>query len=296
MESDYSSRKLLSTSFRLFDGGHEVRAEKRATRNTTMPMNRSSLTVAQHANFRAYPPRNALQESAVRAAPPPVRPKSISAAETTQSLTRNKVPPPKSAAGFLLIDSSLNPIWFNAEALQILRYPDKLANLRHSDVSLTGKIRLSLISQEPSGKSPFVTELRSGRRRYFCRAFLVDSQAKNPAHPSIAILLERGPSGLVALSQVSQKFNLTQREREVLEYLLQGLSTKEIANRMNVSPNTVKAFLRLIMIKAGVSSRSTIVAKIVVIQRHLKRDVSASMWSRSIPSTAPIRAERKACG
>jgi hypothetical protein len=155
-----------------------------------------------------------LQESAVRAAPPP---KSISAAEATESLTRKKVPPPKSAAGFLLIDSSLNPIWFNAEALQILRYPDKLANLRHSDdVSLAGRIRLSLMSQEPSGESPFVTEFRSGRRRYFCRAFLVDSQAKNPAHPSIVILLERGPSGLVSLSEVSQKFNLTQREREVL--------------------------------------------------------------------------------
>src|SRR6266404_6884720 len=272
MESDYSSRKLLATSFRLFDGGHRVRAEKRATRSTTMPMNRSSLTVAQHANFRAYPPRNAWQESAVRAAPPPVRPKSISAAEATESLTRKKVPPPKSAAGFLLIDSSLNPISFNAEALQILSYPDKLANLRHSDVSLTGKIRLSLISQEPSGKSPFVTELQSGRRRYFCRAFLVDSQAKNPAHPSIAILLERGPSGLVSLSHVSQQFNLTQREREVLECLLQGLSSKEIANRMSLSPNTVKAFLRLIMIKAGVSSRSTMVAKIVVIQRHLTWD------------------------
>jgi len=92
----------------------------------------------------------------------------------------------------------------------------------------------------------------------------VDSQAKDPAHPSIAILLERGPSGLVSLSQVSQQFNLTQREREVLEYLLQGLSSKEIANRMNISCNTVKAFLRLIMIKTGVSSRSAIVEKVIM--------------------------------
>jgi len=68
------------------------------------------------------------------------------------------------------------------------------------------------------------------------------------------------------LSQVSQQFNLTQREREVLEYLLQGLSSKEIANRMNISSNTVKAFLRLIMIKTGVSSRSAIVEKIMMTQ------------------------------
>jgi len=162
------------------------------------------------------------------------------------------------------MDSALNPISFNVEATQILSYPDKFANLTRADARLPGNFCSSLISRQSASTSPFVTEFRSGRRRYFCRAFLVDSQAKNPAHPSIAVLLERGPSGLVSLSQVSEQFNLTQREREVLEYLLQGLSSKEIANRMNISSNTVKAFLRLIMIKTGVSSRSAIVEKIMM--------------------------------
>ena len=229
-----------------------------------MLINRSSLSVAHHPSFRTYPLPNIARGVAASAASPPVRPKRSSAAETSESPTQKKVPPPKSAAGFLLIDSSLNPISFNVEALQILGYPDKLANLRHSDVSLTGKICSNLISQQPSGESPFVTEFRSGRRRYFCRVFLVSSHSKDPSHPSIAVLLERGPSGLVPLSLVSQQFNLTQREREVLEYLLQGLSSKEIANRMNISSNTVKAFLRLIMIKTGVSSRSAIVEKIMM--------------------------------
>jgi len=68
------------------------------------------------------------------------------------------------------------------------------------------------------------------------------------------------------LSQISEQFNLTQREREVLEYLLQGMSSKVIANRMNLSPNTVKAFLRLIMIKTGASSRAAIVGKMIMTQ------------------------------
>jgi DNA-binding NarL/FixJ family response regulator len=71
------------------------------------------------------------------------------------------------------------------------------------------------------------------------------------------------------LSQVCQQFKFTQREREVLEYLLQGMSSKVIANRMNLSPSTVKGFVRLIMIKTGVSSRSAIVAKIMMIQRNV---------------------------
>jgi DNA-binding CsgD family transcriptional regulator len=68
---------------------------------------------------------------------------------------------------------------------------------------------------------------------------------------------------LVALAQASQQFNLTVREREALEYLMQGLSSKEIADRMNISSNTVKTFLRLIMIKMGVSSRMAVVRKII---------------------------------
>ncbi len=164
---------------------------------------------------------------------------------TGESLSRKKVPPSKSAAGFLLMDSSLNPITFNAEAIQILSYPEKIAKPRRMEVFLAERIRSTLLSGRPLGNLPFVTEFRSGRRHYFCRAFLVDTHAMDPSHASIAVLLERGPSGLIPLSQVSQQFNLTQREGEALAYLLQGLSSKEIANRMNVSPNTVKAFLRL---------------------------------------------------
>jgi len=67
---------------------------------------------------------------------------------------------------------------------------------------------------------------------------------------------------------VSQQFNLTQREQEVLKHLVQGLTGKAIANRMNISPNTVKAFLRMIMIKMGVSSRSEVVIKIIMTQRQ----------------------------
>jgi DNA-binding CsgD family transcriptional regulator len=188
-------------------------------------------------NFHAYQPRNAAKAPAMRMAP-------------------------SSAVGFLLLDSSLRPISFNAEAVKVLTYPDQLEDVSHPDIFLTGRIRSRLLSRPPSPELPLVTDFQSGRRRYLCRAFVVDWHGDGPSHPNIAVLLERGPSGQIPLSQVSQQFNLTQRERGALEYLLQGLSSKQIASRMNVSPNTVKAFLRLIMIKMGVSSRSAIVGRI----------------------------------
>jgi len=194
--------------------------------------------------------------------------KKISVAKAVASVPTKEESPPKTAAGFLLLDSSLRPAWFNAEAINIIDYPDKQTDLTGSEVLLAAKVRSRLVSQEARSESSFVAEFRSGRRRYFCRAFVVDSCDRDASHPCIAVLLERGPSGLVPLSRVSGQFNLTQREQEALEYVLQGLSSKAIANRMSISPNTVKAYIRMIMIKTGASSRSAMVSKIILTQPH----------------------------
>src|SRR5258708_17417777 len=151
--------------------------------------------------------------AAMSAVPQPERPKKVSVVETNESMIKKQAPP-RSIAGFLLTDSSLNPISFNAEAIQILCYPEKLANLARSELFLAEKIRSTLIGRRSSDESPFFTEFRSGRRRYFCRAFLVDSAAKEPFQPSIAILLERGPAGRGPVLGVFPQIKLTQTERE----------------------------------------------------------------------------------
>lgn len=180
---------------------------------------------------------------------------------------KETVPLSRSAAGFLLMDSLLGLISFNSAALQILRYPNSAASLRNPEVFLAERIESTLLRRKPGAEATFVNEFRSGRRNYFCRAFTVNAYAKVASHPSIAVLLERGPWEFMPLAHLSEQFKLTQREGEALDYLLQGLSSKEIASRMNISPNTVKAFLRLIMIKTGASSRSGIVSKIMMNQR-----------------------------
>ena len=59
---------------------------------------------------------------------------------------------------------------------------------------------------------------------------------------------------------------LTDREQETVQSILQGLTNKEIAQQMEISPNTVKAFIRLVMVKMKVSTRSGIAGKIVSVQ------------------------------
>lgn len=49
---------------------------------------------------------------------------------------------------------------------------------------------------------------------------------------------------------------LTQREREVLGLVAEGLTNKEIARRLGVSPATIKAHVERIIAKLGVSDRT----------------------------------------
>lgn len=184
----------------------------------------------------------------------------------SDTFAKLEVAPHVSAVGFLVVDSSLEPMSFNAEAVRILTYPSKVADVKHLDLLLAEKIRTSLVRSDHAGGSPFVSEFQSGRRRYFCRVLSPDSQFKGSS--CVVVLLERGPAGLAPLSQITERFKLTRREREVLGLLLQGLTSKEMASRLNISPNTVKVFLRLIMTKMGVSSRSAVLPKIIMMQSH----------------------------
>jgi len=165
--------------------------------------------------------------------------------------------------GFLLLDGSLTPVAFNSEAVSILAYPAKTERIKHPATFLADRVRTALVSRRTSDELDFTKVYKSGNRRYTCRPFRLDCNDNGNSRFWIAILLERYSSGAVALTELGKQFDLTARERETVEFLLQGLTSKEIATRMNISPNTVKAFLRLVMVKMDVSTRSGIVGKMV---------------------------------
>jgi DNA-binding CsgD family transcriptional regulator len=167
--------------------------------------------------------------------------------------------------GFLVADASLKPVFANNEAITILTYPgpssQSLADLFQKKIRPPN---LNAPHSPASGNGfPSTTRLRSGRRTYFCRAFPLNSDGKGYKGDATLFVLERGISGPIALSQVSQQFNLTHRQHQAVALLLQGLSNKEIAKSMGISANTVKAFLHMATLRMGVSSRSGIVIRIL---------------------------------
>jgi DNA-binding CsgD family transcriptional regulator len=163
--------------------------------------------------------------------------------------------------GFLLLDSSLSPVFVNRVAAEILSYPNQLETHKKLDDYLADRVRATLMKGGASRFPTLVSELRSGRRLYQCRSYRVNALAEEDYQGCFAIILERGSKGSFSIARVTERFRLTTREQEVLQYLLNGLTTKQIAVGMEISPNTVKAFLRMIMVKMGVSTRSGIVGK-----------------------------------
>jgi len=171
-----------------------------------------------------------------------------------------------SQPGFIVMDSTLIPHAFNFDAVQILSFPESLKNILDMHGYLKERIRARLF--ERPANSPAVSQLKSGRRTYVCKSFPIrlNGISGHSDSPGLLFLLERPSSGDISLDRIAERFALTERERETVRLLFEGLSSKEIADRMNISPHTVNAFVRLVMVKLGVSNRSGIVGKIARFQ------------------------------
>ncbi len=175
----------------------------------------------------------------------------------------------KSDTGFLLLNTVLKPLYVNPQAEEILFHPEGPTKTKDFADQLASKIRTIVASGGPSGRMSVCKEFLSGRRHYVCRFFdagLLGNKSSGSNESLWVLLLERGSEATADILKICHQYHLSQREGEAVRFLVEGLASKEIAARMQISPNTVKVFLRLAMMKMGVSSRSGIMSKFI----HLK--------------------------
>lgn len=170
--------------------------------------------------------------------------------------------------GLLIVDTALKMVASNPEAIQMLAFPDHPETIRHLDVWVSNRIRIRLLDGQSDGSPRFLSEVQSGKRTYMCRSFSLSTEAngRSLSRPVLVIILERKTNHGSSVVELCGRFGLTAREQETVQLLLQGLTSKEIGLRMGISPNTVKAFIRLVMVKMKVSTRSGIIGKIVETQ------------------------------
>jgi DNA-binding CsgD family transcriptional regulator len=166
-------------------------------------------------------------------------------------------------AGLLLMDALLNAVAFDRGASIILNRLNE-QGLKPERGSLIPREILDIVRNRKSTTlSSSRTQFRVGRCEYSCRTYLVEFHTKLFSQPILAVHLEKVSSVGDHVHEARVKYSLTEREEETLRGISMGLTAKEVADLMNISPNTVKAFLRLIMIKMGVTTRAGIIAKIL---------------------------------
>lgn len=70
---------------------------------------------------------------------------------------------------------------------------------------------------------------------------------------------------MVDLSEIK----ITRRDQQVLQFLVQGCSNKEIAEELKISPRTVKQHLRTLFLRAGIKDgRKRVKLATAVFQRE----------------------------
>lgn len=169
-------------------------------------------------------------------------------------------------SGLLLLNSALQPIGCDLGALAILQPISQSSNQRSSTLPVLPTDLLDEIRarRNENSSNAGIIHTPVWGVDYICRYFAMQSRSPGLSPWFMALFFEKERRlGTDPIMQLVEQYHLTDREEEVLRGIALGLATKDVAKRMKISPNTVKSFVRLIMVKLGVTSRAAIMVKLL---------------------------------
>lgn len=93
------------------------------------------------------------------------------------------------------------------------------------------------------------------------------TQAIRAAHTGRSTLASEASQVLVQAATQTPPPDLTKREQEVLLLMIEGLNNSEIAEKLTVSPSTIKSHVSHVLAKLGVTGRTE--AVVLAVRQHL---------------------------
>jgi DNA-binding CsgD family transcriptional regulator len=175
-------------------------------------------------------------------------------------------------AGIVLMDASYRPLAIDAGATSVLTALSRerrgefdsgsaLADMVAKELQ---DLMLSFQSEDIANTNVYFSV---GNSTYTGRTYRLEPQ-NGFGRSLIVLYLSKDVTAEDSLGLTAFEYRLTARERQTLLGMVMGLTNKELAQRMDISPSTAKAFVRMVMAKMGVTKRAAVVAR--VFERRLK--------------------------
>lgn len=171
--------------------------------------------------------------------------------------------------GVLIFDMEGGLLYSNPETLALLNglsenHPD---NETHPD---TIPEEITLLCQEAKarhkvstgrgGGEPQAILARGAGHMFTLRALLIGSQGEEMSPTHIMVLVEKFvEKRALNFSKATEDYMLSRRELDVLKLICQGLTNRDISEKIFISEYTVKGHIKKIMQKMEVGSRSEII-------------------------------------
>jgi DNA-binding CsgD family transcriptional regulator len=169
--------------------------------------------------------------------------------------------------GIILLDSELRPLYYNSRAKRVCLFlsgmtMEALHNAESVDISIPSVI----IKDCMSLVRPFEGDSLPGNhriintehgKRYYLKYSLISSLLQEKFVSCFVVFLKnltRPSNG--AEEVLSGKCRLSRREEAIAQYAGIGLTNKEIAEKLSISPFTVQNHLKSIFKKTGVKNRT----------------------------------------
>ena len=186
--------------------------------------------------------------------------------------------------GIVVIGSELEIIYENPAAARILGYEsgefsgkDTLGIIHPDDMSKAAHGLTEMI-QTPADCSSIRAQLRVRHKDGTWRVIdaIANNLLHNPAVNGIIVDIremsrqswdEQARVEDSSASAVAKEYHLTQTERRVLNLIAEGLSNPQIAEKLVVSPSTVRFHVTSILRKLGVTSRTAVAA--IAVRRRM---------------------------
>lgn len=135
----------------------------------------------------------------------------------------------------------------------------EVRNLMQAEGEQTGSVVRQIIINKPDEKCALVVL----EKQFWClRIFEIDAGLveADTRYAALVDPIGNPQAGNLDLQKVKGLFRLSKREADVVEELVSGSTDKEIAQQLGISVETVRAYLKSVRAKLGVSTRTAIVS------------------------------------